>query len=123
MTKAEHSLPTASSGSALVQIAQHEKSLLDQIAASRNEAQQIVESARAEAAALDASELERLESDTAERRAKAAQDRDLTRSALLAEAEQENAKARTKAEGRVAQAAQEVVAMLMPRMTGKGDAS
>lgn len=123
MTKAEHSLPTASSGSALVQIAQHEKSLLDRIAATRNEAQQIVESARAEAAALDASELDRLESDAAERRAKAGQDRELTRSALLAEAEQENAKARTKAEGRVAQAAQEVVAMLMPRMTGKGDAS
>lgn len=123
MTKADHSLPSASSGSALVQIAQHEKSLLDKIAETRSEAQQIVESARAESAALDASELDSLEADTTDRRVRAAYDREVTRSALLSEAEQENAKARVQAESRVAIAAQEVVAMLLPHATGKEHAS
>lgn len=109
-------------GSVLSTVVEHERMLLAELQAARDEARAIVDAARTEANAHEDNELAALNAEVAARRAQAERDRTAAYDATLKAANDALADTRKIVHGRVSAVADEVMALFVPQ-TGKGGKS
>ena len=116
----EAELTHAAHSAALAQVAHHEKQLMAQLESARAEAEALVAKARVEAREVAESAADALASDLAERRARAAAERDKVRAAVVEDAESKARAECGRAMLRLDQAAERIAALVLPVGGGAG---
>ncbi len=110
----------AAHSTALAQVAHHEKELMARLESAQAEAEAMVARARVEARSIADAAADALASELAERRALADAERDKVRSAVVEEAESKARAECGRAMLRLDQAAERIVALVLPGGGGTG---